>query len=167
MAIVFNCTCGKPLRAKDESAGKKTKCPHCGTVVSIPGAVRSTSPPSPSTQVEALPIDMVWPTVEPHAAAAADPGSSTQIKIATMAPAATPTGEPERPSDRPRPTDGTLQYKVLSGKDQGVTGKFNPLKLEEVLNDHARQGWAVKAAATVQVVGHAGTHHELIVILER
>lgn len=163
MPIVFNCTCGKPLRAKDESAGKKTKCPHCSAVVSIPGALRGGGPPS--TQIEALPLDMVWPTIEVQPTA--DPGSSTQIKIDSLSAAAGGAGDPQRPSDRPRPADGTHQYKVLSGKDQGMTGKFNPLKLEEVLNDHARQGWAVKTAATIAIVSHSGTHDELIVILER
>jgi hypothetical protein len=165
MAIVFSCTCGKPLRAKDESAGKKTKCPHCGAIVPIPGASPATVPPSN----EGLSIDLVWPTVE--AQPTTEPGASTQIKIDSLSPAVAPVGgvpgEPVRPGDRPRPTDGTLQYKVLSGKDQGMTGKFNPGKLEEALNEHARQGWAVKAAATMAIVSHSGTHDELIVILER
>jgi RsiW-degrading membrane proteinase PrsW (M82 family) len=38
MAISFVCSCGKPLRAKDELAGKKTKCPHCSSIVEIPPA---------------------------------------------------------------------------------------------------------------------------------
>jgi hypothetical protein len=173
MAIVFNCTCGKPLRAKDDSAGKKTKCPHCGAIVAIPGAARvpATVGATSSGQVEAVPIDVVWPTVEAHHPASEPSTGSAQIKIDSLSPAVAPAGtipgEPQRPSERPRPTDGTLQYKVLSGKDQGMTGQFNPLKLEEVLNDHARQGWAVKAAATIAIASHSGTHEELIVILQR
>ena len=47
------------------------------------------------------------------------------------------------------------------------TGKFNPTKLEEALNAHARQGWCLKAAVTMNVPAHGGHHDELIVILER
>ncbi|MGO9468879.1 MAG: PrsW family glutamic-type intramembrane protease [Isosphaeraceae bacterium] len=36
MAITFDCGCGKSLRAKDEFAGKKTKCPGCGSILTIP-----------------------------------------------------------------------------------------------------------------------------------
>ncbi len=37
MSISFNCVCGKPLRSKEEMAGRKTKCPHCGAILTIPG----------------------------------------------------------------------------------------------------------------------------------
>jgi RsiW-degrading membrane proteinase PrsW (M82 family) len=36
MAIAFTCECGKALRARDELAGKKTKCPQCGAILAIP-----------------------------------------------------------------------------------------------------------------------------------
>ncbi len=36
MAISFVCVCGKSLNAKDELAGKKTKCPGCGVILTIP-----------------------------------------------------------------------------------------------------------------------------------
>ena len=36
MAITFVCVCGKSLHAKDELAGKKTRCPGCGSVLTIP-----------------------------------------------------------------------------------------------------------------------------------
>ncbi len=41
MAIVFKCQCGSPLKAKDELAGKRTKCPKCGLVQVIPGSTGS------------------------------------------------------------------------------------------------------------------------------
>jgi hypothetical protein len=34
----FSCQCGKPLQAKEEFAGRKMRCPSCGTVLSIPDA---------------------------------------------------------------------------------------------------------------------------------
>ena len=39
MTIVVTCTCGKELKAKAESAGKKSKCPYCGAEVVIPQPV--------------------------------------------------------------------------------------------------------------------------------
>lgn len=39
MPIEFRCTsCEKLLRVKDETAGKKAKCPSCGTVLEIPSS---------------------------------------------------------------------------------------------------------------------------------
>lgn len=36
--IQFKCSnCGKQLRAKDDAAGKKGKCPQCGVIVVVPG----------------------------------------------------------------------------------------------------------------------------------
>jgi RsiW-degrading membrane proteinase PrsW (M82 family) len=41
MAITFGCVCGKSLKAKDDLAGKKTKCPACGSILSIPALERT------------------------------------------------------------------------------------------------------------------------------
>lgn len=70
-------------------------------------------------------------------------------------------------AEAPRPEDGSRQYRVLAQKDQGFAGKFNATKLEETLNDHARRGWSLKAAVTINMPSHAGNHDELVVILER
>ena len=36
MPIVFDCVCGKRLRAKDSSSGRAFPCPACGEVVEVP-----------------------------------------------------------------------------------------------------------------------------------
>ena len=36
MAIIFDCECGKKLKAKDDLAGKKVKCPDCKKAVLVP-----------------------------------------------------------------------------------------------------------------------------------
>ena len=42
MPIEFRCpSCSKLLRTPDESAGKKAKCPQCGTIADVPGAAGS------------------------------------------------------------------------------------------------------------------------------
>jgi len=39
MGITLVCSCGKRLKARDEDAGKKAKCPGCGTVMVIEAVV--------------------------------------------------------------------------------------------------------------------------------
>ena len=34
--ILMKCACGKQMRAADEHAGKKVKCPGCGNAVTVP-----------------------------------------------------------------------------------------------------------------------------------
>jgi hypothetical protein len=48
MPIPFNCECGKKLQAKDEFAGKRMKCPGCGTVLTIPGPAPASPPGVPA-----------------------------------------------------------------------------------------------------------------------
>jgi hypothetical protein len=36
MPISLKCSCGQSLRAKDELAGKKAKCPACGSIQNVP-----------------------------------------------------------------------------------------------------------------------------------
>ena len=38
MAIEFGCPCGKSLKARDEQAGMRVRCPACGEEVVVPGA---------------------------------------------------------------------------------------------------------------------------------
>ena len=51
MAIPVQCkVCGKSMNVRDEMAGKKGKCPACGSVVDVPGPVPQ-APPSVPPQV--------------------------------------------------------------------------------------------------------------------
>ncbi len=58
MPIALSChTCGKQLKAKDESAGKKIKCPGCATVLSVPALEEpAEAPPPPPPSAAAKPI---------------------------------------------------------------------------------------------------------------
>lgn len=39
MSIQLTCDCGKRLKAPDELAGKKAKCPSCGRAITVPAEV--------------------------------------------------------------------------------------------------------------------------------
>lgn len=45
--ISVDCTCGKTLKFRDTAAGRKSKCRHCGSTVSIPENVDAAAPDEP------------------------------------------------------------------------------------------------------------------------
>lgn len=163
MSIVFHCTCGRPLRASAEYSGKKTKCPGCGQVLTIPAAepakVAVAAGPPPAD--EPLSLDLDWSSHETPSLSEADPtrSGSGVIKLDTGF-------DPHQAAEIPRTEDGSRQYHVLGQKDLGFA-KFSPTKLEEALNAHAKQGWSLKSAVVMNLPGHGGNHDELVVILER
>ena len=63
---------------------------------------------------------------------------------------------------------GPKQYKLLCWRDKVFESKFDLARLEEVLNDLSRQGWAVKVMATPHLKDFSGNHkEEVVIILER
>ena len=60
-----------------------------------------------------------------------------------------------------------MQYKVITMKDRFFSGKFDPAKLETMLNSYAAEGWKLKAATTAEVPGAFNSRDEIIFILER
>ena len=63
---------------------------------------------------------------------------------------------------------GLKQYKVLCSRDKVFEGKFDLARLEQVLNDLARQGWVVKAMSTPHLKDFGGNFkEEVVIILER
>lgn len=75
MSIEFRCTqCNRLLRTQDETAGKKAKCPECGTILTIPtaGATPEMGAPPPvgPPQSPAVP-----PSPEPEPPAGEGPES--------------------------------------------------------------------------------------------
>ena len=53
MTIAFSCECGQPLQAKEEHAGRRTRCPKCGRDVFIP-SIESAPEPQPPLRPEAV-----------------------------------------------------------------------------------------------------------------
>ncbi len=61
------------------------------------------------------------------------------------------------------------EYKVVELREGLLGGKMSGDKLEDVLNEHARQGWQLKAVTSVQVKGRIGPGgvEGVLVTLER
>jgi hypothetical protein len=47
-------------------------------------------------------------------------------------------------------------YKVVQLREGMIGGKISADKLEKLLNDHARQGWQLKAITSTDVKGRVG-----------
>src|SRR4051812_3959889 len=45
MPIFVNCVCGKRLQGRDEDAGRQTRCPHCGKIITLPQESEPEVPP--------------------------------------------------------------------------------------------------------------------------
>lgn len=48
------------------------------------------------------------------------------------------------------------QYKVVELREKMIGGKMSAERLEKVLNDHAAQGWQLKAVTSADVKGRLG-----------
>jgi hypothetical protein len=49
-----------------------------------------------------------------------------------------------------------MEYKVVELREGMIGGKMSGGKLEKVLNDHASEGWVLKAITAVEVKGRVG-----------
>jgi hypothetical protein len=167
MPILFSCKCGKPLKAREELAGKKIKCPHCGVLLTAPSAPAATRAGEGAGK-EAAPASngalAIDGALALDGALAIDEGPAavqpTKIELAGgQAPAAVTEAAPPDESDK--------KYKVLTTKDLGFVAKFDAAKLEEALNQHWKKGWAVRSTVRITVTSHGTPHDELVFILER
>ena len=61
------------------------------------------------------------------------------------------------------------EYRVVELREGLIGGKMSGDKLEKVLNQHAREGWQLKAITSVQVKGRIGPGgvEGVLVTLER
>lgn len=50
----------------------------------------------------------------------------------------------------------TYEYKVVELREKLIGGKMSGAKLEGILNDHAAQGWQLKAITAAEVKGRIG-----------
>ena len=47
MAILIDCVCSKKIKASDEQAGRKVRCPGCGAILEVPGGEPAAAPRAP------------------------------------------------------------------------------------------------------------------------
>jgi Domain of unknown function (DUF4177) len=61
------------------------------------------------------------------------------------------------------------EYKVVEVREKMIGGKMSAEKLENLLNEHARAGWALKAITSADVKGRLGpgSVEGLLVTFER
>jgi len=61
------------------------------------------------------------------------------------------------------------EYRVVQVREGLIGGRMKPEKLESVLNEHAREGWQVKAVTAADVKGRIGpgASEGLLVTFER
>ena len=62
-----------------------------------------------------------------------------------------------------------FEYRVVELREGLIGGKMSGDKLEKVLNEHAREGWQLKAITSVEIKGRIGPGgvEGVLVTLER
>lgn len=135
MPILFECDCGKRLKAREEIAGRKTRCPQCGRMNTIPRpspAAEPTVVDEPTTAfVLVLDDDLAGPIRfavgddenEPgpdiETDAAEPPGIKLKIDLAN---------EPSLATDRAPPS---IVLPKLSPEEEDEPGVIEPAPLEQ------------------------------------
>lgn len=158
MTISFNCQCGKTYKVSEANAGKRTKCPACGTALVVPkpdpkpDPLVECSPPLLTPALAAEPTRVPTDPTELRSCGAAlvvpQPGSPTECSsplptpLIAREPARVPTYPNELPSPVDPPQQGTNPYtEVHTGTD---IIRFDSLKelrdalLDGKLNRHYR-----------------------------
>lgn len=170
-----------------EHVGTRIKCRKCGQTfrVAVPAQKAATTAPQAHAAVSAA------TTVAPQAA----PSSATLEGIAveglndawTAAPAsaegapaapvvaAEPVAAPASITPSAAPSPGVAprggackEYKLLSSRDKIFEGKFELPRMEEILNQMAREGWTAKSMCLPHTKNFQGVvQEEVVVLLER
>jgi hypothetical protein len=108
MAIAFSCSCGKHLKARDEFAGRKIKCPGCQGILLIPViapapvAVPAVTEPAPAPP-PSDPILDAEPPMVPRAKPVAMKVPEAVIPLAKTPPTREETTRPFRPANHIQP----------------------------------------------------------------
>ncbi len=83
MPITMGCpSCGKRFKARDESAGKRVKCPYCGVPVTVPSAEEAASAAAPTMTLP--------PPSHPGTASSVEDSGSVPVSAPRSASSASP-----------------------------------------------------------------------------
>ena len=129
MPIEVQCECGKRLRARDESAGRRARCPQCGRIVTLPGAAAPPPPPPPVASRDTA----------AHEAYEDGDGPADQYAIASTPPAYSPPAyappAPSPPTGRPAylPPISAVAPAASSSRPAGIGYRAAPPRTVAVL----------------------------------
>jgi hypothetical protein len=59
------------------------------------------------------------------------------------------------------------EYKVVMFNNKVLTAAFDPVKMADLLNEHANHGWTVKGVAEFDPPSFTGDARAIVVIMER
>lgn len=158
MPIPTSCSCGAKLQAPDAAAGRKVKCPKCGTGIVVPGGKAPAAAPSkaaaPATLQASKPAAPAPARASKPAAAAAPAPAKASKAVAEAPPPSKPRPKPAEP-----PSDADdAEAEGPSAWEQARVLQHNEWTFQE-------QGWLrvnvknrhfhICKAATKDVVGYA------------
>ncbi len=84
MPITLGCpSCGKRFRARDESAGKRVKCPYCQAAVPVPSSDESAHAGAPTEVVPAEPSPFLMPASSPKMPPARPSAPPSSVPVAS------------------------------------------------------------------------------------
>lgn len=118
MPISFDCSCGKRFRVKDELAGKRARCPACGTVLVVPVADAvfgddlepNPPPPPPAEEAETYRVQEQPAPEKPRRRPVPGPAEPTGP--------AEPPRRPARRQTRPSPAPEDRYRHILEDKPE-------------------------------------------------
>lgn len=137
MPITLGCpSCGKRFRARDESAGKKVKCPYCQAAVQVPTAEESASasaptaalPPPPPAVSSPRPAPPPRPLPPPPAPVVASPDDWGALPTGPKPSAAPPKPSAPPPPPPPPEPDPVAFPPAYSGTGRGAKERPKPAK---------------------------------------
>jgi hypothetical protein len=164
-------TCGEKGKIAPTFIGARLKCKKCNNSF----LVAPPAPKAPSSAVAPAPSSSSFTPVhvpEGIQVEGLDPSSwalSTETAV-TLQAEAKPDASQSRQDlsahveESSAPVD-VRQYKLLTSKDKFFEGKFDLARLEEAINQHAKQGWVVKAMTLPHIKGYGGVIEETVVVL--
>ena len=128
----FRCTnCSKLLRTPDESAGKKAKCPQCGTIVGLPTAadqpLQQDLPPGEASSDEVSQNPFAQP-----------PNSTEENRHESINPYAAPTVSRPLASTPPKPADDGVRIGLPWERDGKSVRSFSATVKQVLLSPTER-----------------------------